>query len=156
MGATPEASAARLRAARAAAPEGWLGCDGAWIFDEVGPAADFARSIYDVRLGWFEDIFPPGDAQQLAELRRQIDTPIAMGDEQGGAYYPQALIRAGAVDVVRIDLTCMGGITGALGFRHFGFKTTIPLALFLVLLAGRPLLLELRLLLRNLRRDFET
>jgi L-alanine-DL-glutamate epimerase-like enolase superfamily enzyme len=113
VGATPEVSAARLRAARAAAPEGWLGCDGAWIFDEVGPAADFARSIYDVRLGWFEDIFPPGDAQQLAELRRQIDTPIAMGDEQGGAYYPQALIRARAVDVVRIDLTCMGGITGA-------------------------------------------
>jgi L-alanine-DL-glutamate epimerase-like enolase superfamily enzyme len=35
-----------------------------------------------------------------------------MGDEQGGSYYPQALILAGAVDVVRIDLTCMGGITG--------------------------------------------
>jgi len=49
-----------------------------------------------------------------------------------------------------------GGITGALGFRHFGFKTTIPLAFFLVLLAGRPLLLELRLLLRHLRRDFGT
>lgn len=48
-----------------------------------------------------------------------------------------------------------GGITGALGFRHFGFKTTVPLALFLVLLAGRPLLLELRLLLRHLRRDLE-
>ena len=46
-----------------------------------------------------------------------------------------------------------GGIAGALGFRHFGFKTTVPLALFLVLLAGRPLLLELRLLLRHLRRD---
>jgi uncharacterized membrane protein YoaK (UPF0700 family) len=49
-----------------------------------------------------------------------------------------------------------GGVTGALGFRHFGFKTTVPLALFLVLLAGRPLLLELRLLLRHLRRDLET
>lgn len=48
-----------------------------------------------------------------------------------------------------------GGIAGALGFRHFGFKTTVPLALFLVLLAGRPLLLELRLLLRHLRRDLE-
>ena len=112
VAATPEASAARLRAARAAAPEAWLGCDGAWTFDEVGPAADFARSITDVRLAWFEDVFPPGDAAQLAELRRAIDTPIAMGDEQGGSYYPQALILADAVDVVRIDLTCMGGITG--------------------------------------------
>jgi L-alanine-DL-glutamate epimerase-like enolase superfamily enzyme len=112
VAATPEASAARLRAARAAAPDAWLGCDGAWLFDEVGPAADFARSIADVKLAWFEDVFPPGDAVQLAELRRAIDTPIAMGDEQGGSYYPQALIQARAVDVVRIDLTCMGGITG--------------------------------------------
>ena len=71
VGATPELSAARLRAARAAAPEGWLGCDAAWIFDEVAPAADFAGSIGDVRLGWLEDIFPPGNAQQLAELRKR-------------------------------------------------------------------------------------
>jgi L-alanine-DL-glutamate epimerase-like enolase superfamily enzyme len=112
VAATPELSAARLRAARAAAPDGWLGCDAAWIFDEVAAAVDFARSIGDVGLGWLEDIFPPGNAVQLAELRRAVDMPIAMGDEQGGSYYPQALLLADAVDVVRIDLTCMGGITG--------------------------------------------
>ena len=38
--------------------------------------------------------------------------PVWQGDEQGGPYYPEALIAAGAVDLVRIDLTCMGGITG--------------------------------------------
>jgi L-alanine-DL-glutamate epimerase-like enolase superfamily enzyme len=113
IAATPELSAARLRAARAAAgPDAWLGCDGAWVFDDVAKAVAFAHSIADVKLGWFEDVFPPGDALQLAELRRQVDMPIAMGDEQGGSYYPQALIQADAVDVVRIDLTCMGGITG--------------------------------------------
>jgi L-alanine-DL-glutamate epimerase-like enolase superfamily enzyme len=112
IAATFESSAARLRSARAAAPGAWLGCDAAWMFDDVEKAAEFARSISDVRLGWFEDVFPPGDALQLAELRRKIDTPIAMGDEQGGSYYPQALILAKAVDVVRVDLTCMGGITG--------------------------------------------
>ena len=109
---TQEGSAARFRAARAAAPEAWLGCDGAWMFDDVEAAAKFAREIADVRLGWFEDVFPPGDALQLAQLRKAIDTPIAMGDEQGGSYYPQALLMAKAVDVLRIDLTCMGGITG--------------------------------------------
>ncbi|MEO8667149.1 MAG: enolase C-terminal domain-like protein [Bauldia sp.] len=113
IAATPEISAARLRAARKAAPDAWLGLDAAWIFNDVAKAVAFARSIGDVNLGWYEDIFPPGDAVQLAELRRQVDIPIAMGDEQGGAYYPQALIMAKAVDVVRIDLTCMGGITGA-------------------------------------------
>ena len=106
-------SAARPRAARAAAPEGWPGCDGAWIFDEVGLAAEFARSIYDVRLGWFEDIFPPGDAPAAGEARKAIDTPIAMGDEQGGAVLSQALIRPGRWMSCASTSTCMGGITGA-------------------------------------------
>ena len=111
VAATPERSAARLRAARAAAPDAWLGMDGAWVYDDVDTAAAFIESIPDVRLGWFEDVFPPGNAAILRALRDRIDVPIAQGDEQGGIYYPEALIAAAAVDVVRVDLTCMGGIT---------------------------------------------
>ena len=112
VGATPEISAARLRAARRAAPESWIGCDAAWIYDDVDSAAEFVNSIEDVGLGWFEDIFPPGNAGLVRELRERTSVRIAMGDEQGGSYYPEALILAKAVDVIRIDLTCMGGITG--------------------------------------------
>lgn len=49
----------------------------------------------------------------------------------------------------------VGGISGALGFRHIGFKVTVPLALFLGFLAARPLLLEMRLLLHRLRRQWD-
>ncbi len=111
IAATPERTASRLRAARAAALDAWLGMDAAWVYEDVDSAASFIESIPDVGLGWFEDVFPPGDAAQLRALRERIDVPIAMGDEQGGSYYPAALIAAGAVDVIRIDLTCMGGIT---------------------------------------------
>jgi L-alanine-DL-glutamate epimerase-like enolase superfamily enzyme len=110
-GGSAERSAARLRAAREAAPDAWLGMDAAWVYEEVETAAEFVNSIPDVALGWFEDVFPPGDAGKLAELRRRTSVPIAQGDEQGGIYYPEALILAEAVDIVRIDLTCMGGIT---------------------------------------------
>ena len=110
-GGAAERSAARLRAARAAAPDAWLGMDAAWTYDDIEAAAQFIAAIPDVGLGWFEDVFPPGDAAKLAQLRQRIDVPIAQGDEQGGSYYPEALIQAGAVDVVRVDLTCMGGIT---------------------------------------------
>ena len=110
-GGSDERSAARLRAARAAAPDAWLGMDAAWTYDDVETAASFVNAIPDVRLGWFEDVFPPGDAGKLAQLRERTDVPIAQGDEQGGLYYPEALILAGAVDVIRVDLTCMGGIT---------------------------------------------
>ncbi len=111
IAATPERTAARLRAARAAAPDGWLGLDAAWVYDDVDVASSFLNSIADVGLGWFEDVFPPGNAGQLRQLRERTTTPIAMGDEQGGIYYPEALIALEAVDVVRLDLTCMGGIT---------------------------------------------
>ncbi|HJV38371.1 MAG TPA: YoaK family protein [Geothrix sp.] len=49
----------------------------------------------------------------------------------------------------------VGGVSGALGFRHIGFKVTVPLALFLCFLAARPLLLEVRLLLHRLRRQWD-
>lgn len=110
-GGSAERSAARLRQARAAAPDAWLGMDAAWVYDDVDEAADFVNSVPDVRLGWFEDVFPPGDAGKLRALRERTSVPIAQGDEQGGLYYPEALILAEAVDVVRLDLTCMGGIT---------------------------------------------
>lgn len=48
----------------------------------------------------------------------------------------------------------VGGVLGALGFRHIGFKVTIPLAGFLCFLATRPLLVELQLLLHRLRRQW--
>ena len=112
IAATLELSEARLRAARAAAPDAWLGTDLAWVLDSVDIAADFANRIADIDLGCIEDIFPPGNAGMLAELRKRVSIPIWQGDEQGGPYYPEALLMAGSVDRVRVDLTCMGGITG--------------------------------------------
>jgi L-alanine-DL-glutamate epimerase-like enolase superfamily enzyme len=103
----------RLLAARAAAgDDAWLGMDAAWIFRSVDDAVSFLDEVREARLAWFEDVFPPGDAEIVADLRaRSGGTPIAMGDEQGGSYYPEALLLRQAVDFVRIDLTCMGGIT---------------------------------------------
>jgi uncharacterized membrane protein YoaK (UPF0700 family) len=47
-----------------------------------------------------------------------------------------------------------GGVVGALGFKHIGFKVTVPLAGFLCFLAARPLLLELRLLLHRIKKQW--
>jgi L-alanine-DL-glutamate epimerase-like enolase superfamily enzyme len=112
MGVTLEESAKRLQAARAAAPDAWLGTDLVWMFPTVDAAAAYADTVSDLNLGCIEDIFPPGNAGKLAELRKRVKMPIWQGDEQGGSYYPEALILAKSVDLVRVDLTCMGGITG--------------------------------------------
>jgi L-alanine-DL-glutamate epimerase-like enolase superfamily enzyme len=107
-----DTSVERLRAARAAAPTGWVGFDANMVFRTAEDVAGFDARVADLDLGWIEDLVPPGDAALVADCRRAATTPVAMGDEQGGSYHPQALLSHAAVDVLRIDLTTNGGITG--------------------------------------------
>lgn len=111
IGPTREASLARLRAAREAFPEAWLGIDANFLHKSAADAIDFGRQLDGLRIGWFEDIVPPGDAQMVRDIREGIATPVAMGDEQGGSYHPQALLKFDAVDFNRVDVTTNGGIT---------------------------------------------
>lgn len=108
---TPEASLARLRASRAAFPDAWLGIDANFYHKTAADAIAFGKQLDGMNIGWFEDIVPPGDAAMVAAIREGISTPVAMGDEQGGSYHPQALLKFGAVDVIRVDATTNGGIT---------------------------------------------
>lgn len=112
--ATPSLTAERHAAAMSVGDDVHVALDGAWTLSTIEQALDLLAAI-EQPLGWLEDVFPPGDAEQLAALRATTDVPIAMGDEQGGSYYPDALLQAGAVDIVRIDLTCMGGLSAAPG-----------------------------------------
>jgi L-alanine-DL-glutamate epimerase-like enolase superfamily enzyme len=108
---TPDASIDRLRAARQAFPQAWLGIDNNFYSKTAADAIAFGRQFDGLALGWFEDVVPPGDAAMVAEVRAAIATPVAMGDEQGGSYHPQALLAFEAVDVLRVDSTTNGGIT---------------------------------------------
>jgi L-alanine-DL-glutamate epimerase-like enolase superfamily enzyme len=92
-------------------PDCWLGMDCNWVFKSAADAIDFAKSIANLELGWFEDVVPPGNARMVAEIRRGSPVPIAMGDEQGGSYHPESLLAHEAVDVARVDVTTYGGIT---------------------------------------------
>ena len=47
----------------------------------------------------------------VAAVRAGSTTPVAMGDEQGGSYHPEALLALDAVDVLRVDATTNGGVT---------------------------------------------
>jgi L-alanine-DL-glutamate epimerase-like enolase superfamily enzyme len=101
----------RLSLVRAALPSSWLAIDLAWCFETDDPVIRFAHRVADLELGWLEDAVPPGDAALLSRIRGAVGTPIAQGDEQGGPYFPEALLMARAVDVVRLDVTCVGGLT---------------------------------------------
>jgi L-alanine-DL-glutamate epimerase-like enolase superfamily enzyme len=107
-----ELSEARLRAAREVAPNDWVGFDINMVLRTSEAVIEFEKRVRDLNLGWIEDVVPPGDAGMVARVRDASKTPIAMGDEQGGSYHPEALFAAKAVDVIRVDATTNGGITG--------------------------------------------
>jgi L-alanine-DL-glutamate epimerase-like enolase superfamily enzyme len=107
-----ELSEARLRAAREVAPNDWVGFDINMVLRTSEAVIEFEKRVRDLNLGWIEDVVPPGDAGMVARVRNASKTPIAMGDEQGGSYHPEALFAAKAVDVIRVDATTNGGITG--------------------------------------------
>ena len=109
---TWEATLERLRVVRGFGAELWMGLDANWIFKRPEDAIEHIRSLEPLGLGWVEDIMPPGHAKQVAAVRAAVGVAIAMGDEQGGAYHPEALLAAGAVDVIRIDASTNGGVTG--------------------------------------------
>jgi L-alanine-DL-glutamate epimerase-like enolase superfamily enzyme len=54
--------------------------------------------------------------------------PVATGDEQGGAYFPEALLQSEAVDVLRVDATCMGGVTGFAGLLQAAREAGVPVS----------------------------
>ena len=106
-----DATVARLAAARAVADDLWLGMDANWVFRSAEEVGRFSECIEHLDVGWIEDVVPPGDATLVARARSASRVPIAMGDEQGGAYHPDALLAEESVDVIRIDVTTTGGIT---------------------------------------------
>ncbi len=106
-----ELSLERLEAVRGAAPEGWVGFDLNMVLHSAQDVLDFEKRARHLRLGWIEDVVPPGDAAMVAAVRAGSTTPVAMGDEQGGSYHPEALLALDAVDVLRVDATTNGGVT---------------------------------------------
>lgn len=62
---------------------------------------------------WVEEPLPPDDPQALATLRRGSRAPIACGESWSSKAEFDAMLHAGAVDIVQPDATHCGGITPA-------------------------------------------
>lgn len=54
---------------------------------------------------------PPEHAAHAAAVRRGVGVPIAMVTSRG-SYHPEGLVQADAVDVVRLDASTNGGVSG--------------------------------------------
>ena len=64
-------------------------------------------------LAWLEDPLVPEDVAGYIDLRRRAACPIGVGDELTSQQSFRALVSAEALDVLRLDVVAIGGVTPA-------------------------------------------
>lgn len=77
-------------------------------------AADFARACADQRIAWLEEPLDMYAWDDLAELRRRSNVPIAGGELNGGWHEFRVMLEKGSLDIYQPDATFGGGISDAL------------------------------------------
>lgn len=106
------------KAVRKAAGDGFI-----LLMDPVGvytreEAMKVGRLMDQLDFVAYEDPIPTTDIEGLAELCRALDVPIHIGEFIFSIYdYPE-YIRRGAVDVLRLIVDNIGGLTGAMKVAH--------------------------------------
>ncbi|MEM7091948.1 MAG: mandelate racemase/muconate lactonizing enzyme family protein [Actinomycetota bacterium] len=72
-------------------------------------AIRLGRMLEPYDLGWIEEPVPAYDLDGHARVRDALDTPIASGETEYTRHGMQAMLRAGACDVLMPDLQRIGG-----------------------------------------------
>ena len=81
-------------------------------FFSLGAARQIARAMQDVRPLWLEDILRPDCIQTMVEFRKSIDIPVAVSEMLVKIDDYRRVLEAGAADMIMIDPTWVGGISG--------------------------------------------
>jgi o-succinylbenzoate synthase len=106
-GQTLDDDVARVDAVRALVPTVRVDANGAWTVDQATAAAAV--------LGPLEYLEQPcATIDELAELRRRVDVPIAADESIRKAGDPLAVVRAGAADIAVLKVAPLGGISAML------------------------------------------
>jgi O-succinylbenzoate synthase len=106
-GQTLDDDVARVDAVRALVPIVRVDANGAWTVDQAIAAA--------AALGPLEYLEQPcATVDELAQLRRRVDVPVAADESIRKAGDPLAVVRAGAADIAVLKVAPLGGISALL------------------------------------------
>ncbi|OMC36701.1 O-succinylbenzoate synthase [Mycobacterium colombiense] len=101
---------ARVNAVRELVPTVRVDANGGWSVEEAAAAATALTA--DGPLEYLEQ--PCATVDELAELRRVVDVPIAADESIRKAEDPLAVVRAGAADIAVLKVAPLGGISAML------------------------------------------
>lgn len=94
--------------------------DFAWSWTTPETVETMLDILGPLRLGWVEDPVPRDDVARIAALHRRLPCPLAIGDETTRPADLLRLAEAGAIDVMRLDPTTLGGFGPALALGRRG------------------------------------
>ena len=83
----------------------------------------------DTPLAWLEDPLVPEDADGCAAIRRAGGHPVGVGDEVTHIATFRALLDAQALDVLRLDVPALGGITPGRHVQALAAERGVPVSL---------------------------
>jgi L-alanine-DL-glutamate epimerase-like enolase superfamily enzyme len=83
----------------------------------------------ETTLAWLEDPLVPEDAEACAAVRRAGLQPVGVGDEVTHISTFRALLDADALDVLRLDVPAVGGVTPALRVLELAAGRGVPVSL---------------------------
>lgn len=86
------------------------------------------RAWGEVELAWLEDPLLPEDVAGCARIRRETGLTVSVGDEVTDPNVLRALVSEGAVDVLRIDVIAVGGLTPARELRDWCAERGVPVS----------------------------
>jgi L-alanine-DL-glutamate epimerase-like enolase superfamily enzyme len=103
--------------------------DAGWGWRSSAEALAELRDWGDTPLAWLEDPLVPEDAEGCAAVRREGGHPVAVGDEVTHIATFRALLGARALDVLRLDVPAVGGITPARQVQALAAERGVPVSL---------------------------
>jgi L-alanine-DL-glutamate epimerase-like enolase superfamily enzyme len=98
--------------------------NGAWR--TTGDARLVLEAVPSGAIEFIEEPFPLGEIDVLRRFRCVQPTPIAIGEWETDARYLRMLMEGGLIDLLRLDVTAIGGVTGWLAASALATSFSIP------------------------------
>ena len=121
----------RLRAARSGAPDAELMVDANGAYATPAEALRWTEAFSDDGVDWMEEPLSSDDLAGLRSVRDRAPAGVAIaaGEYCWSALDARRMLEAGAVDVLQLDVTRCGGLTGALMVDALAWAHGVPTSL---------------------------
>jgi L-alanine-DL-glutamate epimerase-like enolase superfamily enzyme len=131
VGREPLRDVERLEVARAAAPDAELMVDANGAYATVAEAVYWTEALAAAGARWMEEPLSSDDLDGLRRVRERAPAGVAIaaGEYCWSALDARRLLEAGAVDVLQLDVTRCGGLTGAMTIDALAWAHGVPTSL---------------------------